>query len=250
MLLKGKCAVVTGCSRGIGRAILELFAEHGANVWACTRQPSDAFVTSTQELAGRFGVEITPVYFDLADDAQIKTGVQAIIAARRPIDVLVNCAGVVSENRLFQMTPIADMRTVFQVNFFAQMLITQYISRAMTRQKSGSIIHIGSVAGLDGDPAQLEYVASKAALVGAMKKLALELGMHGIRVNAVAPGLTQTDMAEGMTEEVARRTIERTILKRVAQPSEIAAATLFLASGLSSYITGQVLRVDGGMIGG
>ena len=207
MLLKGKSAVVTGCNRGIGKAILELFAEHGANVWACAREPSDAFAASTQLLANRFDVEISPVYFDLADEAQIKTGVQAILAARRPIDVLVNCAGVVSQNRLFQMTPVADMRAVFDVNFFAQMLVTQYISRSMTRQKSGSIIYISSIAGLDGDPAQLEYAASKAALVGATKKLALELGPQGIRVNALAPGLTQTDMAAGMTDELTRRTI-------------------------------------------
>ena len=133
-------------------------------------------------------VEISPVYFDLADEAQIKTGVQAILAARHPIDVLVNCAGVVSQNRLFQMTPIADMRAVFEVNFFAQMLVTQYISRAMTRQKSGSIIHVSSIAGLDGDPAQLEYAASKAALVGATKKPRSSSGRKGSGSTRWPPG--------------------------------------------------------------
>jgi 3-oxoacyl-[acyl-carrier protein] reductase len=249
MLLAGKSAVVTGCSRGIGKAILELFAQHGAHVWACARAPSDGFAASTRELAQRAGVEIVPVYFDLTDEDQVKAGANTIIAARRPVDVLVNCAAMVSENRLFQMTPLAEMRKVFQVNFFAQMQLTQYISRLMTRQKQGSIVNISSIAGLDGDPAQLEYVASKAALIGATKKLALELGEHGIRVNAVAPGLTSTDMLSGMTEAVLQRTVERTILKRVAQPAEIAAAALFLASHLSSYVTGQVLRVDGGMKG-
>ena len=250
MLLQGKTAVVTGATRGIGMAIVAAFAEHGAAVWACARQPSDAFTAATQELATRFGVEITPVYFDLADDGQIKTGVQSILGARRPIDVLVNCAGIVSENRLFQMTPIAEIRRVFQVNFFGHMQVTQTISRVMTRQGSGSIVNVSSIAGIDGDPAQLEYVASKAALIGATKKLALELGPQGVRVNAIAPGLTQTDMLAGMADDVMRRTVERTILKRLAKPADIAGAAVFLASALSSHVTGQVLRIDGGMIGG
>jgi 3-oxoacyl-[acyl-carrier protein] reductase len=247
MLLQNKTAIVTGSNRGIGKAIVERFAEHGAHVWACARRPSEAYEAALGQLATRCGVTITPMYFDLADQAQIKAGMNTILAAQRPVDILVNNAGVVADSKLFQMTTIQTMENVFRINFFAAMLLTQYVSRQMTKQKSGTIINIASVAGLDGDPAQVEYVASKAALIGATKKLARELGTAGIRVNAVAPGLTETDMAGQMSPDLMRATLARTIMQRLGQPSEIAAVVLFLASALSSFMTGQVIRVDGGM---
>ena len=247
MLLQNKTAIVTGSNRGIGKAIVELFAEHGANVWACARRPNEIHEAALGELAARCSVTITPVYFDLAAPAQIKAGINTILATRRPVDILVNNAGVVADSKLFQMTTIQTMEDVFRVNFFAPMLLTQYISRQMAKQKSGSIINMASVAGLDGDPAQVEYVASKAALIGATRKLANELGADGIRVNAVAPGLTETDMAGHMNPNLMRATVARTIMQRLGQPSEIAAVVLFLASALSSFMTGQVIRVDGGL---
>lgn len=249
MLLQNRTAIVTGSNRGIGKAIVGLFAEHGADIWACARQPDEQCEGALEQLARRHGVTITPVYFDLADPAQIKSGMNTILAARRPIDILVNNAGVVAESKLFQMTPIQTMEDVFRVNFFAPMLLTQYVSRQMARQKSGSVVNIASIAGMDGEPAQVEYVASKAALIGATKKLANELGAAGIRVNAVAPGLTETDMAGYMNPEVMRAVLSRTIMQRLGQPSEIAAAVLFLASTLSSFMTGQVIRIDGGAKG-
>ena len=249
ILLENKTAIVTGSNRGIGRAIVEIFAEHGAEVWACARQPSEPFEAVLKALAARYGVTIAPVYFDLADQAQIKAGVNTILAARRPVDILVNNAGVVADSKLFQMTAMQTIEDVFRINFFAPMLLTQYISRQMGKQKSGSIINIASVAGLDGDPAQVEYVASKAALIGATKKLASELGALGIRVNAVAPGLAETDMAGRMSPDLMRATLARTIMQRLGKPSEIATVVLFLASALSSFVTGQVIRVDGGMKG-
>jgi 3-oxoacyl-[acyl-carrier protein] reductase len=248
-LLQNKTAIVTGSNRGIGKAIVELFAQHGAHVWACARRPSEPYEVALGQLAARCGVTITPVYFDLADPAQIKAGMNTIFAARRPVDILVNNAGVVADSKLFQMTTIHTMEDVFRVNFFAPMLLTQYVSRQMTKQKSGSIVNICSVAGLDGDPAQVEYVASKAALIAATKKLASELGVAGIRVNAVAPGLTETDMARHMSPDLMRATLARTIMQRLGQPSEVAAVVLFLASELSSFMTGQVIRVDGGVKG-
>jgi 3-oxoacyl-[acyl-carrier protein] reductase len=249
MQLKDKTAIVTGSNRGIGRAIVEAFAVNGAHVFACARRPDEAFETDMRQLAGRCGVTITPVYFDLADQAQIKAGAGTVVTSGRGIDILVNNAGVVAESRLFQMTPIQTMEDVFQVNFFAPMLLTQIVSRRMARQKSGSIINIASIAGLDGEPAQLEYVASKAALIGATKRLAFELGASGIRVNAVAPGLTETDMAAHMHPDLLRATLGRTVMGRMGTPEEIAAVVLFLASGASSFMTGQVLRVDGGVKG-
>ena len=248
MLLKGKTAVLTGCNRGIGRAVLALFAQHGANIWACVRKETEEFVSLARELSKQYRVTITPVYFDFGDEEQIKAGLKVILASKSHVDILVNNAGVVPSSQPFHMTSIGDMKKTFDINFFAQMLITQYISRIMAKKKSGSIVNISSIAGMDGNPAQLEYVASKSAMIGATKKLAIELGTMGIRVNAVAPGLTDTDMIEKMDNDFMKKNIDKVIMKRLGRPEEIAAVVLFLASELSSFITGEVIRVDGGRV--
>ena len=245
MLLKDKNAVITGCARGIGKKTVEVFAQNGANIWACCRKPTDEFEAYIQGLEREHGVSITPVYFDLADTEQLKAAMKGIINSKRNVDVLVNNAGV-TFNALFQMTTMAKMKEIFDVNFFAQMEITQYMTRLMTRQKSGSIINVSSSAGLDGDPGRSAYGATKAALICVTKVLAKELAPSNIRVNAVAPGITQTDMLENMTEKVIADRLQISCIKRPAEPREIANAILFLASDLSSYVTGQVLRVDGG----
>jgi 3-oxoacyl-[acyl-carrier protein] reductase len=247
MLIKGKNAIVTGCARGIGRSILETFASNGANVWACARKKSDAFEEHAAALARECSVEITPVYFDLVDSEQMKTGVKNIMSAKRSVDVLVNNAGV-THNALFQMTSREKLLELFEANFFSQYLFTQYIAKLMVRQKSGSIVNIASTAGLDGNPGRSAYGASKAAVICATKAMAAELAEHGIRANVIAPGITETDMvSQSMTEQVINDTVATTALRRIGQPCEIANATLFLASDLSSYVTGQVIRVDGGM---
>ena len=247
MLLKGKNAIITGCNRGIGKAILENFAENGANIWACVRKQTDEFDEFTKGILKKHNVIITPIYFDISDEEQIKVGIKTILNSKLPVDILVNNAGIVPDSKLFQMTPISDMKKIFDINYFAQMLIIQYVSRIMSKRKSGSIINMASIAGLDGNPAQLEYVSSKAALIGSTKKLAIEFGSFGIRVNAVAPGLTDTEMAKKMNVELMEDTINKTIMKRLGKPEEIATVVLFLASELSSFMTGQIIRVDGGM---
>ena len=246
MLLQGKNIIVTGTNRGIGKAMVEVFARQGANVWACARKPSEEFEAFLQQTAAKNNVTIAPVYFELTNSDEVKASLRAVFAEKKPIDALVNCAGAVSPNALFAMTSIDVMRNLFEVNFFAQMYITQLVSRIMSRQKSGSIVFLSSVAGLDGDPGQLEYCASKSAIAGATKKLAHELGPQGIRVNAIAPGLTDTDMAKGMSDDLMRQTIDSVVLKRLGKPEEIANADAFLVSDFASYITGQVIRVDGG----
>ena len=246
-LLAGNNAMITGCSRGIGKSILELFAANGANIWACARKPSSEFIENINILASKNNVLITPVYFDLADTESIKEGLKTILNSKKDINILVNNAGIVSENSLFQMTSIEKMRQVFEVNFFSQMLLTQYIIRKMVTQKNGSIVNISSIAGIDGDPGQLEYCASKAAMIAATKKLSNEFSKFNIRVNAVAPGVTETDMIEGMKQETMQHFINNSNMGRCGKTSEIAQVVLFLASSMSSFMTGQVLRADGGI---
>lgn len=247
MLLKGKTAVLTGSNRGIGKAILETFARNGANIWACVRKPDDRFTDYIAALAKETGVNISPVYFDLTDIEQIKAGAKTIMSAKEPVDVLVNNAGIIY-TALFQMTSVDKMKEIFEVNFFSHILLTQYIVRSMTRQKRGSIVNISSSAAIDCNEGRMAYAASKAAIICSTKVMAKELAAYNIRVNAIAPGLTQTDMMTGSTpEDVLAGTLERICMKRVGRPEEIASAALFLSSDLSSYITGQVLRVDGGM---
>jgi 3-oxoacyl-[acyl-carrier protein] reductase len=245
MLLKGKTAIVTGCNRGIGKGILDLFAEHGADLFACARRETPEFSAHLAELAERTGRSIAPVYFDLTDIEQVKDAVQTIMAAKRPIDVLVNNAGVAS-GAFFQMSSLPEMRNLFEINFFSQLLFSQGISRLMARAKKGSIVNIASTAGLIGDAGMTSYGASKAALMFATKTIATELGASNIRVNAVAPSVTRTDMYEQMEDKARTKLIEACALKRPAEVREVANAALFLASDMASYITGQVLRVDGG----
>ncbi len=247
MMLKGKSAVVTGCAKGIGRSILEEFVQNGANVWACVRKQSEGFESYVKMLSDKYGTTVTPVYFDLAAEDQIKTGMRAIAASKAPVDILVNNAGI-TYNALFQMSTLAKMREIFEINYFSQMLITQYITKLMIRNRRGSIISISSTAALDANSGRSIYGASKAALLCSTRAMAEELAEYNIRANSVAPGITDTEMVpNSMSQEMIKETIEQVKLKRIGLPSDIAATVLFLASDLSSYITGQVIRVDGGL---
>lgn len=247
MLLKGKNALITGCARGIGKAVLNSFAAQGANVWACCRTETAAFEQNVEELRKAYGVRITPLYFDLTDAAKMKEAVRSVLAEKVSVDILVNNAGI-TYNALYQMTSMEKMREAFEVNFFAQVALSQYLVKLMVRQKSGSIINISSTAALDANPGRSAYGASKAAVACMTRAMAHELAEHNIRVNAIAPGITNTDMVEAsMTSATIEETVQHTRLKRLGQPAEIAAAAVFLASDLSSYITGEILRVDGGL---
>ncbi len=246
MLLQNKTAIITGCNRGIGKAALETFAENGADIFACVRKESDGFSDVTASLAEKTGVSISPVYFDLTESEQVKAGVKTIISSKKRIDILVNNAGVASGS-LFQMTSLKDLKQVFEINFFSQILFTQGVSRYMSRFKTGSIINIASTAGLIGDAGMTSYGSSKAALIFATKTMATELGEKNIRVNAIAPSITKTDMFDQMEEKARSKLIDASALKRPAEAVEVANVALFLASDLSSYVTGQVLRVDGGL---
>lgn len=246
MLLENKTAIITGCNRGIGRAILEAFAANGATIFACTRKESAEFTGLISELSEKYSVTIIPVYFDISNIDEIRAAVKLIQSAKRPIDALVNNAGI-TYNALFQMSTMDKLKEVFDINFFSQFILTQYISKLMVRQKSGSIINISSTAGIDGNSGRSVYGASKAAVICMTKAISAELGEFGIRANSIAPGMTDTDMLSSMNETLIQESLQNSDIKRLAKPSEIADTAVFLASDLSSYITGQVIRVDGGM---
>lgn len=245
-MLNGKNAIITGARSGIGLATLQLFAKQGANCWAVVHRDDPDFLTKVKSLQEQYKVWIRVVNIDLSDSDSIKSGIKEIIQEKKPIDVLVNAAGVVSPNRLFTMTSMADIRKVMDVNFFSVLETIQLVARVMQRQKSGSIINIASISAWGEDTSQLEYAASKSAIVIATKKLAREFGIHGIRVNAVAPGLTETKMLDGMNEDALVDIKKGMALHRMGKAEEIADVICFLASDSSSFITGETVKVDGG----
>lgn len=244
-LLSGKTAIVTGSNRGIGKEIVYRFAREGANIWVCARKESEDFARFIEQMALEYHVTIQPVYFDLSGEEQVKAGIQTILKQKKPIDILVNNAGI-AHGAAFQMTSMDKLKEVFEVNYFSQILIMQMISRYMMRQKSGSIINMASVGGIEANPGYLAYGSSKAALIWATKCLSKEIGIYGVRVNAVAPGLTETSMGHYKSEEEIEKVVARTSLRRMGKPQEIAEAVLYLASDQSSFMTGQVLQIDGG----
>ncbi|MDR1921727.1 MAG: SDR family oxidoreductase, partial [Candidatus Adiutrix sp.] len=220
------------------------FAAEGADIYAHARAETPEFLADMREVAAGSGVEIRPLCFDLTDPRAMKAAVKTL--EKRAIDVLVNNAGVI-HNALFQMTGEETLRRQFEVNFFALFFFTQYISKLMVRRKSGVIINVASIAGLDGNPGKSAYGASKAAVIALTKSIAAELGGSGLRANCIAPGVTATDMLKTLPARALEEAINSTDLRRTGLPAEIAAAAVFLASDLSGYITGQVLRVDGGL---
>ncbi len=246
MLLKDKTAIITGSNKGIGKVILELFAKNGANVFACARRETPEFVDNLELLKNKFNISITPVYFDFEDPAQIKSAVTSIVCSKSRIDILVNNAGYAS-GAFFQMTPIIDLERMIKINFTSQIQFSQGISRYMSKFKSGSIINMGSTAGLIGDAGMLSYGSSKAALIFATKIMATELGQYNIRVNVIAPSVTKTEMYDQMEGSARNKLIESSAFKRAAEPIEVANVALFLASDLSTFINGQTIRVDGGI---
>jgi 3-oxoacyl-[acyl-carrier protein] reductase len=245
-VLSGKNAIITGCARGIGKAMLENFAMHGANVWASARSPTPEFEARCAELANKYSVQIMPLCFDMTNKEEMKSVVKVVMKSELKVNVLVNNAGV-TYNALHQLTAETALREQMEVNFFAPFLFTQFIVKLMLRHGSGSVINVASSAALDGNSGRAAYGASKAALLCATRALSREVGAQGVRANVIAPGITETDMIGSMTEAVIGETVAGTDMRRIGAPADIADVAVFLASDLSSYITGQVLRVDGGM---
>jgi 3-oxoacyl-[acyl-carrier protein] reductase len=248
MLLGGKTAVITGSNKGIGLETLKVFLKNDVKkIFACTRKISKDFREEIDQLQKKSKSEIIIVNLDLTDEKSVKEATNEILANSANIDVLVNNAGAISTS-LFQMTKIEEVKNIFDVNFFSQYLFSQQILKGMIKNKKGSIIFISSTSALDGNIGRSAYSSSKNAINSLAITLSKELGPRNIRVNVVAPGLTNTDMMKNNTSsEKIKEVTDSCSLKRYAEPNEIANIVLFLSSELSSYMTGQILRVDGGM---
>ena len=242
-MIGGRNIIVTGANRGIGKKIVTLFAQNGCNIWACSRRKSEEFEDYINKLSYECNVWIEPVYFELTSENEIKQGFIQINQSKKNIDVLINNAGIGCAST-FQMTPMAVVREVFEVDFFAIYFFTQLVLKKMLRQKDGCIINMASIAGMDGNALDTAYGSAKAAVIALTKSLASEVESMGIRVNAIAPGPTDTDMLNIYSEEVREQLEKRSVCGRFVTPDEVAKVALHLAYERS--INGQIIRVDGG----
>lgn len=245
--LEGKYAIVTGANRGIGNAVMRELAQNGCNIYAgCRNTKEERLLQQVQELGETNGVTIVLFEIDLSKEESIKHAFQEIYKTKHPIEILVNVAGVVHTD-IFQMTKMQTIRDVFEVNFFGTIYLTQLVLKSMQRNKKGSIINVASISGLDIDPTNCTYGSSKAALIHFSKVLASEVGGLGIRVNAIAPGPTNTDMYREVKAALGEENLlAHRALSRCAEAEDVANVVAFLASDKSYFVNGQVIRVDGG----
>lgn len=244
--LKGKTALVTGGTRGIGRSIVLKLAAAGADV-AFTYRSSSAQADELKAEVEKLGVKALGFQSDAANAEQAVKTVADLVAARGRLDVLVNNAGVTKDGLLMRMTE-ADWDLVINTNLKSVFNYTKAVMKTMMSQRSGKIINISSVVGSMGNAGQANYAASKAGIAGFSKSVAKELASRNITCNVVAPGWVETDMTSVLSEDARNAFLQQIPLKRPATPDDIANACLFLSSDLSNYITGQVLHVDGGMV--
>ncbi len=244
-LLENKKALVTGSSRGIGKAIVETYLRNGCEVWGLCSKPSAA-KESLESLAAENGVKFHEIYADVGNAEQVTEVVKAALAEAGGFDVLVNNAGITRDGLSFRMKK-DDWDDVLRINLTSVFLISQIVSNDMIRKRAGSIINMSSIVGVHGNGGQVNYSASKGGVIAYSKSLAAEVGARGVRVNAIAPGFIETDMTNVLKEEVKAAMAEKIPLKRPGKPEDIANAALFLGSDLSTYVTAQVLGVDGGM---
>ena len=246
MILKNKNAIITGCIQGIGKATLEEFAKNGANIWACALEYNEDFEAYCQKLSDENNIWVKPVYFNLLNQDEIKVGLKKIASDKLPIDILVNIAGM-TKDAITHMVTMDQMKLIFEINFFSQIYLTQFVTKLMIRQGYGSVVNTSSISAIDGSYGQLSYSSSKAALIGATKTLSKELASKGIRVNAIAPGVISTEMNKIVPDSIIQENIKKMKIKRLGKVDEVAKTILFLASDLSNYITGQIIRIDGGI---
>jgi 3-oxoacyl-[acyl-carrier protein] reductase len=244
-LLENKKALITGAARGIGKAIALAYAQSGADV-AITDLKIDEDAEALVSELERFGVKAKAYASDASSFEASEKAIADVLKDFGSIDILVNNAGITRDNLLMRMTE-ADWDLIIKVNLKSIFNMTKAIQRSMLKQRSGSIINMSSVVGLSGNAGQSNYSASKAGLIGFTKSIAKEFGSRGIRCNAVAPGYIETAMTEKLSDEQREAWVQTIPLRRSGKPEDVADICIFLGSDLSSYVTGQVISVDGGM---
>lgn len=246
MNLEGKSALVTGASRGIGREIALELARQGANV-AVNFSGSEAKANEVVDEIKALGREAFTVKCDVSNSEEVAAMVKGTIDTFGKLDILVNNAGITKDNLLMRMKE-EEWDDVININLKGVFLCTKAVTRQMMKQRVGRIINIASVVGVSGNPGQANYVAAKAGVIGLTKTTAKELASRNITVNAIAPGFITTDMTDKLSEEVKTEMLKQIPLARLGEPKDIAKMTAFLASDDSSYITGQTLHINGGMV--
>ncbi|MGM8364172.1 3-oxoacyl-[acyl-carrier-protein] reductase [Virgibacillus sp. W0181] len=245
-MLQGKNALVTGASRGIGRAIALELADNGANVavnYSGNREKAEAVAEEIKQLGGKaFAIQA-----DVADEASVKAMMKEVVKQFGSLDILVNNAGITKDNLLMRMKE-EEFDQVINTNLKGVFLCVKNVTRQMMKQKSGKIINVASIVGVSGNPGQANYVAAKAGVIGLTKSTAKELASRNILVNAVAPGFIATDMTDALTTEQKEAILSAIPLEKLGTAEDIAKAVRFLASNDSDYITGQTIHIDGGMV--
>ncbi|PPA72086.1 3-oxoacyl-[acyl-carrier-protein] reductase [Jeotgalibacillus proteolyticus] len=246
MRLEGKVALVTGASRGIGREIALELAKNGADV-AVNYSGSKEKAEQTAQEVENLGRKAFVIQANVGDADQVQNMIKETLGHFGKIDILINNAGVTRDNLLMRMKE-EEWDDVMDINLKGVFLTTKAVSRSMMKQRSGRIINISSIVGVMGNPGQANYVASKAGVIGLTKTAAKELSSRGITVNAVAPGFIETDMTDKLTDDIQTEMKKQIPLARFGQPDDIAKVVVFLSSDDASYMTGQTLHVDGGMV--
>ncbi|MDR0316549.1 MAG: 3-oxoacyl-[acyl-carrier-protein] reductase [Treponema sp.] len=242
MNLTGKKALITGAYRGIGKTIADLFIANGAEVWGLDYKTPEDLSARVDAAQGK----LHWVVADLSKTGEVEEVAKNALKESGGFDILVNNAGITKDNLSFRMS-IEDWQKVLDINLTAAFLLSRIVGRDMTQKRAGSIINMASVVGIHGNGGQANYAASKAGLIGVTKSLANEYASRSVRVNAIAPGFIESDMTAAVPDEAKQKMIDALPLKRTGKQEDVAEAALFFASDSSSYITGQVLPVDGGM---
>ncbi len=245
MLLEGKKALVTGGSRGIGKEIVVSFLNNGASVYFIDLNSSE-YMDEYEKLAAKTGQKVIFKQANVADEEQVSSVVNEILEESGGIDILVNNAGITRDGLFFRMSS-KDWNDVLTINLTSAFYISKIVSRAMAKQKSGSIINVASIVGIIGNAGQVNYSASKAGLIGFTKSLSREIAKKNVRVNAIAPGFIRTPMTDKLNEKQTEALAGQIPMGRLGEPEEVAKVTLFLASDLASYVTGQAIHITGGL---